>query len=349
MYFERDAHDMTPEEEGLMHVFDQNRCVSFRQEKVLSDHVALVLEAARFSDSPGNLQPWRFIVIQEQERRNDIARACLSQDFIAQAPVVIVIVTDEEQALRFYDQDGLRYNIQYAAMAAQNMMTAARMLNYGANFTSAFDRGQLADVLGVPDVWRIQGVVAFGPAAHEPRFQGRASIRDLLYLEKWGRNIENVDYLMHEVPIVQYLETRAKQILPPIGKEIEQGARKARFELLHAELKLKNRQIESLRSDLKSLHERLLIARDQKPTTIIIEGKDQEAGPWGYYILKHAKGIEYPATRVDLEKQFEGIEIKDAPITEILPFLDYPVRNHRELLQKFKVAIARFEGRDPDE
>ena len=330
-------------EEVLLNVYDQNRCLSFVQERVISDHVALVLEAGRFSDSAGNLQNWRFIIATEQNKRNAIAKACRGQDFLAQAPVLIVIITDEEQALRFYEQEGLRYNLQYAAMAAQNMLTAARMLGYGANFTSAFDRDTLSDILRVPETWRIQGVIAFGKAAHTPTFQGRVAIKDLVYLESWGRNIENLDYILHDVPIVQYLQTRAKQVVPPISRAVESGARQARFELLHAELRLKNKQIESLRRDLHSMHERLRIARDQKPTTVYIEN-EQEAGPWGYYILKNAKGIEYPAMRDDLAERFAGIEIRDTPIETILPFVEYPVRSHRELLTKLSAAVKAYES-----
>ena len=343
MYPEPESHEMLPDEEVLLRVYDQNRCLSFVQEKVLSDHVALVLEAGRFSDSAGNLQNWRFIVVEDQEKRNALARVCRGQDFLAQAPVCVVLVTDEEQALRFYEQAGLRYNLQYAAMAAQNMLTAARLLGYGANFTSAFDRDAIAEEFGVPETWRVQGVVAFGKPAHAPRFQGRVPIKDLVYLESWGRNIENLDYILHDVPIVNYLQTRAKQVLPPISRAVESGAREARFELLHAELKLKNRQIESLKHDLHSLHERLVIARDGKPTTIVIEN-EQEAGPWGYYILKNAKGIVYPATREDLAERFAGIEIRETPIEDVLPFVDYPVRSHRELLSKLSAAIKAFES-----
>lgn len=343
MYFEADPHEMLPEEESLLTVYDQNRCLSFETKPVPTDHIALVLEAARFSDSAGNLQNWRFVVVREQDQRNAIAKACRGQDFIGQAPVVIVIVTDEEQGLRFYEQDGLRYNIQYAAMAAQNMLTAARILGYGANFTAAFDHEELSELLGVPEVWRVQGVVAFGPAAHEPRFQGRVTIDALVYLEKWGRTIEHPEYVVHDVQLVRYLKARADQLLPPISRTVKEGARTARFEALHAELQLKNRQIASLRHELESLHERLLLARDQKPTTIVIES-NQEEGPWGYYVLKNAKGISYPADRTELEERFEGIEIHDRPITEFLAFVDYPVRNHRELLAKLKQAIDRVEN-----
>ncbi|MFT4308154.1 MAG: nitroreductase family protein [Candidatus Woesearchaeota archaeon] len=343
MYFAPDPHEMEPEESVLLTVYDQNRCLSFVQEKVLSDHIALVLEAGRFSDSAGNLQNWRFIVVERQDKRNVLAQVCRGQDFLAQAPVAIIIVTDEEQALRFYEQEGLRYDLQYAAMAAQNMLTAARLLGYGANYTSAFDREALSEEFGIPETWRVQGVVAFGKPAHTPRFQGRVPIRDLVYLESWGRNIENLDYIMHDVPIVQYLQARAKQVLPPISRAVESGARKARFELLHAELRLKNKQIESLRRDLHSLHERLRIARGLKPTTIVVES-EQEAGPWGYYILKNAKGIEYPATREDLAERFEGLEIRDVPIGRILPFVEYPVRSHRELLTKLSAAVKAYES-----
>src|SRR3989304_9144664 len=49
-----------------------------------------VLEAGRRAPSWGNTQPWRFIVIQDKAKIEDIAKASGGQPHIGSAPVVIV-------------------------------------------------------------------------------------------------------------------------------------------------------------------------------------------------------------------------------------------------------------------
>ncbi len=54
-------------------------------------------EAARLAPSGSNRQPWRFLVVRDREIRKQIRRMCLGQQFIEEAPVVIVCFGDFER------------------------------------------------------------------------------------------------------------------------------------------------------------------------------------------------------------------------------------------------------------
>ena len=49
-----------------------------------------VLEAARVAPSAGNGQPTRLILVTDAEARNNLAQLCGGQQFIAEAPIVVV-------------------------------------------------------------------------------------------------------------------------------------------------------------------------------------------------------------------------------------------------------------------
>lgn len=51
-----------------------------------------VLEAARLSPSASNRQDRKFVVVQESERRHELAQAAYGQRHVAEAPVVIAAV-----------------------------------------------------------------------------------------------------------------------------------------------------------------------------------------------------------------------------------------------------------------
>jgi nitroreductase len=66
---------------------------SIRQWKpvpVEAEKIARVLQAARRAPSWGNTQPWRFIVVQDQARREAITKASGGQPHAGAAPVLIV-------------------------------------------------------------------------------------------------------------------------------------------------------------------------------------------------------------------------------------------------------------------
>ena len=56
-----------------------------------------LLEAARLAPSASNRQPWRFIVVKDQERKKELRRLCLDQQFVEEAPVVFVCFGDFER------------------------------------------------------------------------------------------------------------------------------------------------------------------------------------------------------------------------------------------------------------
>jgi nitroreductase len=49
-----------------------------------------ILEAARLAPSGGNRQPWKFIVIRENEMKAKVAEACSNQLWMSDASVIIV-------------------------------------------------------------------------------------------------------------------------------------------------------------------------------------------------------------------------------------------------------------------
>lgn len=56
-----------------------------------------MLEAARMAPSASNRQPWRFLVVRDTTRKQQLRSICLDQKFIEEAPVVIVCFGDLER------------------------------------------------------------------------------------------------------------------------------------------------------------------------------------------------------------------------------------------------------------
>ena len=212
------------------------------------EKVGRILEAARHSPSAGNIQEWKFIVVTKPEIRREIASAALSQEWIANAPVNIVIVALIEKIKRHYGLRGERlYSIQDCAVAATNIMLAAQELGLATCWVGAFDENKLQRALNLPDDVRPQIILTLGYADEKPPVPPRYPLVGLVYFEKYthasnvGR-IKDLDKVLWDVNIVG----RAVENTKREAGDLEKLTRKRRREIF-----------EKIKENCKTLSEKL--------------------------------------------------------------------------------------------
>ena len=62
----------------------------FAPDDVSKEAIEQMIEAARLAPSGSNRQPWSFLVVRDIEQKKELRRICLGQQFMEEAPVVIV-------------------------------------------------------------------------------------------------------------------------------------------------------------------------------------------------------------------------------------------------------------------
>lgn len=146
-------------------------CRSFKPEPLDRTALAPLLEAARWAPTGGNLQPWRFVVVSDHGLRRQLAGAAYNQDFLAQAPVVIVVCAVPGESARIYGDRGRDlYCLQDTAAAAENILLAAVEAGLGGCWVGAFDELRVTQVLRLANGWRPVALLALGyPAEREPQ------------------------------------------------------------------------------------------------------------------------------------------------------------------------------------
>jgi nitroreductase len=123
-----------------------------------------ILEVARWTGSGGNRQPWRLVVVRDEERRAVLAKSKADIDWLADAPVVIGIVTEGKtwETARF---DAGRM-VERIMLAAKAQGLAAAVVSFGAPESEPELIARQA--LNVPDGLWITHAVAIGHAMPEP-------------------------------------------------------------------------------------------------------------------------------------------------------------------------------------
>jgi nitroreductase len=146
-------------------------CRVFAPTPLTRPQIESLLEAARWAPNGGNLQPWRFVVVQSPTLRRGLAAAAYSQRFIGDAPAVIVACAlPEVSGLHYGERGRTLYCLQDTAAAVQTILLAATALGLGACWVGAFDEDAVSSLLTLPAGWRPVTLVPVGtPRERAPR------------------------------------------------------------------------------------------------------------------------------------------------------------------------------------
>jgi SagB-type dehydrogenase family enzyme len=86
--------------------------------------------------------------VKEEDQRKKVAQAALWQNWVAEAPVVLVITAEYARITKKYGERGVRYAQIEAGHAGQNIFLQAEALGLGAGIVGAFDDGSVAEIIG---------------------------------------------------------------------------------------------------------------------------------------------------------------------------------------------------------
>jgi nitroreductase len=134
--------------------------------EVTPETVDRILQAAIRAPSAGNRQPWHFYVVRDPQVREGLAAAAYGQEFVARAPVAIVVCADAEQSAERYQQRGRElYCLQDTAVAAEHILLAAVASGLGGCWVGAFDERRAARALDLPHRHRPVAILPIGKPA----------------------------------------------------------------------------------------------------------------------------------------------------------------------------------------
>ena len=113
----------------------------FESKAIPSDIKSEILEAAFQAPTAGNQMLYAIIDVTDQTLKNQLAKTCDNQPFIAEAPLVLIFLADTRRWYDAYVEAGLEVRnpgmgdlllaIQDAVIAAQNAVVAAESFGIG--------------------------------------------------------------------------------------------------------------------------------------------------------------------------------------------------------------------------
>lgn len=162
-------------------ILERRCCRRFTEEKVPAATVGRLIDAARWAPSAGNIQPWQFYVVYNEQKKEELAKAALNQRFLADAPVVIVVcVQPEMSAARYRDRGRNMYVIQDSAAAVQNILLAAEGYGLAACWVGAFEEKGVIEALQMSPGILPVAIIPVGYAAGQNRPPARRPVDEIV-------------------------------------------------------------------------------------------------------------------------------------------------------------------------
>ena len=170
----------------LFEAIEKRRSIrSYKSTPMPNEHLKKILEAARLAPSGKNLQPWRFIIVRNPERKMMLAEAAMNQMFIVEADVVIVALSDPT----IYSSTGTGRRIPYlqdSMIAIEHMVLAATALGYGTCWIGAFNEDKVKQIVNAPEELAVIALLPIGVPNENPPPRPRKSFEEIFFSEVYG-------------------------------------------------------------------------------------------------------------------------------------------------------------------
>ena len=136
-----------------------------------------ILEAGRWAPSGANLQPWRFIVIQDKDLIKQIGEFCyfglIKSRHVSEAATVIIICGDSRSMGNTWEKDCM--------IAGTNMTLMAAALEIGSCWIGAFNESEIKRLISIPDYLKVIALISLGYASHPVTPPPRLPLEDIVY------------------------------------------------------------------------------------------------------------------------------------------------------------------------
>jgi nitroreductase len=150
----------------------------YRREKIPTETVTRILEAARLTGSSRNRQHWDFVVVEDPQILKQLGALASTGPYIANAPLAIAVIVPDSPSGYV---DGAR--------ATQDMMLVAWEEGIGSNWVGNVNTDAIKQLLNIPTGRMILNVIPFGYPA-KTLGQGkknRKPLHEIAHAGKFGQ------------------------------------------------------------------------------------------------------------------------------------------------------------------
>ena len=198
-------------------VVERRATNAFAPDEVPEETLNAILQLGLQAPSGYNLQPWRFIVVREEENRKRLQSVAFNQPKVGQAPVVVIAVGMKEEwkhradevfqegaargagspdTVEQYKQGALGFLShmpmdvwvnRHTMIAFTTLMYAAEVYGFDTAPMEGFDAAAVKREFNLPEEAEVVALLAIGRAdMPDKAYPGRFPLERVVYSERYG-------------------------------------------------------------------------------------------------------------------------------------------------------------------
>jgi len=166
---------------------------NYKTAPVPQEKVVRCVEAARLAPSACNSQPWKFIIVDNPELVNELAKAAFEglldfNNFAFKAPVLVLIVSERENLSAKFGSivKKKNFSLMDIGIAAEHFCLQAAEEGLGTCIIGWFNEKKVKKLLSIPKLKRVELLITVGFSADEKiPLKKRKSIDEILSCNKY--------------------------------------------------------------------------------------------------------------------------------------------------------------------
>ncbi len=128
----------------------------YQQKPIAPEILRKVVEAGYFTASANNIQPWHFILVDDQNTIQKLGELARTGPYIAQAAAAIVVIIEPT-----------KYSLSDASRAIQSMVLAAWGEGVGSNWVGFYNLENIKPLLNIPEDRDVLAIIPLGYPVEE--------------------------------------------------------------------------------------------------------------------------------------------------------------------------------------
>jgi len=166
---------------------------NYKSTPVEREKIDRCIKAARLAPSACNSQPWKFIVVDDPELKNELSIAAFKgvldfNHFVFKAPVLVLIVSERQKSVAKIA--GIvkkkNFSLMDIGIAAEHFCLQAAEVGLGTCMLGWFNEKKLKKKLSIPKLKRVELIISVGFSADDDiPHKKRKSVDEILSYNKY--------------------------------------------------------------------------------------------------------------------------------------------------------------------
>jgi nitroreductase len=156
---------------------------NYKPTPLSAEQIQKIFNSVRMAPSVDNLQPWRFVIVTDEDVKTKLAAASGNEKWIAEAPVVVVAcgLLDEAQGMIGGYMNSYSVDV---ALAMAYMTLAAHNEGLGTCWVNSFNEEKVRNAVQASEDVRVVALTPLGMPNGDPESSGRKHLNEIVSYNK---------------------------------------------------------------------------------------------------------------------------------------------------------------------